>query len=71
MHIEREYLSEGEVAKLTGRALSSLRNDRANRRGIPFIRWGNRFIRYKKTDVLNFMENRRVETKDSAQEEIR
>jgi hypothetical protein len=71
MDIGREYLSEGEVAQLTGRALSSLRNDRSRRRGIPFIRWGRRFIRYKKADVLIFMDSRRVETDDTTRGEDR
>ena len=57
-----QYLTEKEVSKLIGRALSSLRNDRANLRGLPFVRWGKRFIRYKKSDVLAFMDNKWVGT---------
>ncbi len=64
MEIKPEYITEKEVAVLIGRALSSLRNDRTRGRGIPFIRWGKRFVRYKKSDVLSFMESRRVETKE-------
>jgi len=50
--IEREYLTEREVSKITGRALSTLRNDRANMRGLPFIKWGKKFISNKKMVVL-------------------
>jgi len=63
MEIEKEYLTEREVSKITGRALSTLRNDRANLRGLPFIKWGKKFIRYKKADVIEFMENLKVQTK--------
>lgn len=57
--MEKEYLSEKEVCELTGRALSTLRNDRQAGRGFPFVRWG-RFIRYPKKDVIAFMESRKV-----------
>ena len=57
--MEKEYLTEREVTKLTGRALSTLRNDRQLGKGFPFIKWG-RFIRYPKTDVIQFMESRKV-----------
>lgn len=57
--MRREYLSEREVSKLTGRALSTLRNDRQKGKGFPFVRWG-RFIRYPRKDVIQFMEARKV-----------
>ena len=58
-----QYLNEREVTKLTGRALSTLRNDRAAGRGFPYVKWG-RFVRYRKKDVINFMEARKVQTAD-------
>ena len=57
--MEREYLTEREVSQLTGRALSTLRNDRQMSNGFPFIKWG-RFIRYPRKDVIAFMEARKV-----------
>lgn len=66
MQLQRKYLTEYEVARLTGRALSTLRNDRVNGRGFPFIRWG-RFIRYNRSDVISFMESRKIATVDSAE----
>ena len=66
MNIECNYLNEKEVSNLTGRALSTLRNDRFARRGIAYTKWGNRFIRYKRADVLRYMEDRRIATRDMA-----
>jgi len=57
--MRKEYLTEREVSKLTSRALSTLRNDRQTDNGFPFVKWG-RFIRYRKKDVFEFMESRKV-----------
>jgi len=57
--MEKEYLTEREVSVLTGRALSTLRNDRQTGNGFPFIKWG-RFIRYPLKDVIAFMEARKI-----------
>ena len=57
--MQREYLTEREVSKVTGRAISTLRNDRQKGNGFPFVKWG-RFIRYRKKDVLDFMEAQKV-----------
>lgn len=58
--MRKEYLTEREVSKLTGRALSTLRNDRQNGVGLPYIKWGDRFVRYSKKDVIEFMEARKI-----------
>lgn len=54
---------EQEVAEITNRALSTLRNDRFMNRGIPYIKAG-RNVRYNLEDVLNYMESRKVVTQD-------
>ncbi len=56
---EKEYLNEKEVSQKICRALSSLRNDRFNRKGIPYIKVG-RSVRYSYKDVIAFMENCKV-----------
>ena len=56
-----QLLNDKQVAKLTGRALQTVRNDRFNRQGIPYVRVG-RSIRYKVQDVLNFIQKNRIET---------
>lgn len=58
--MEREYLSEREVSQLIGRSISTLRNDRANGNGLPFVKWGGRFIRYPRKDLIEFLEARKV-----------
>ena len=55
------YLTEQEVFKLTGRSLQTLRNDRYLRRGFPYIKIG-RSVRYNLTDVIEFMESRKIRT---------
>jgi hypothetical protein len=56
-----KYIDEQEVTKITGRALSTLRNERFNRRGIPYYKVG-RSVRYKLEDVIHFMESCRIQT---------
>ena len=53
------YLNEHEVSKITGRAVQTLRNDRMNCRGFPYVKIG-RSVRYSLNDILDFMEARKV-----------
>ena len=55
------YLTEKEVSELTRLALSTLRNARQSRRLIPWVKIG-RAIRYRLSDVLDFMESHKIET---------
>ena len=57
-----EYIDERAVNKITNRALPTLRNDRFNKRGIPYVKLG-RSVRYKLADVLEFMESRKINTR--------
>jgi len=58
-----KYLNEVMVAELTGRALSTLRNERAMGQGIPYIKIG-RSVRYDLEDIVSFMESRKIRTRD-------
>ena len=58
--LKKPFLNEKETSKLTGRAVSTLRNERHLRRGIPYLKVSQRTIRYKLEDVLSFMESRRI-----------
>jgi len=58
------FIDERECAKITGRALSSLRNDRCSGRGLPYNKF-SRSVKYKLDDVLDFMERNRISTHDS------
>lgn len=61
-----QYVNEKKVSEITGRALPTLRNDRHHRRGIPYCKVG-RSVRYKISDVIRFMESRKIVFEDSAQ----
>jgi hypothetical protein len=54
-----QYVDEKMVSEITGRALPTLRNDRHNRRGIPYCKVG-RSVRYALSDVIGFMESRKI-----------
>jgi hypothetical protein len=58
--LEKPYLNEKEVHEITGRALSTLRNERFMRRGLPYLKIAGRSIRYRTGDVISFMEQRLI-----------
>jgi len=59
--VQRRFITEVEVAEITGRAVATLRNDRYYRRGLPFFKFG-RSVRYSEEEVLAFMEACKVKT---------
>ena len=61
MTLEAKYLNEVQVAEITGRALSTLRNERFCRRGIPYVKIG-RSVRYSLEDVIRYMDSHKIET---------
>ncbi len=61
MDTSNQYLTENEVSQMTRFAVQTLRNDRFNRRGIPYHKIG-KSVRYKLADVIQFMESGRIET---------
>ena len=61
MEVNEKYLTEKQVSELTGMALSTLRNDRSRKTGIPYSKLG-RSVRYKLQDVLDFVESRKIRT---------
>ncbi|MFC1730344.1 helix-turn-helix domain-containing protein [candidate division KSB1 bacterium] len=60
MEVNR-YLTEREVSKITGFALSTLRNHRFNRVGIPYCKLG-KAVRYSMSDVIEYCEKRKIQT---------
>jgi hypothetical protein len=48
-------LSEIDVARITGRARSTLQKDRVSGAGIPFVRIG-RLVRYRPADVAAYLD---------------
>ena len=55
------YITEREVSEITGRALPTLRNDRHNGRGIPYVKV-RKSVRYSLVDVIDFMEGCKIRT---------
>ncbi len=60
-----EWITDKEVAEMTGRAVQTLRNDRFKGGGIPYSKIGAS-VRYKVDDVVSFMEGRRIIPKQEA-----
>ena len=58
------WLTEKEVAVITGLALPTLRNQRYLRKGIPYAKVG-KAVRYRYADITRFMEARLVEMRDT------
>jgi hypothetical protein len=58
---EKRYINEREVAAITGLALSTLRNHRFQRIGIPHYKIG-RAVRYDYEQVIKFMEAHAIQT---------
>jgi len=54
-------VDEKEVSRIIGRAVQTLRNERFRGQGIPYAKMG-RAVRYRLSDVIEFMENRKVKT---------
>ena len=59
--MSKKYITEKELSIMTGRALQTLRNDRFNGRGFPYIKLG-RSIRYDEEVAIAIMEQSKVET---------
>jgi hypothetical protein len=60
----KQYITEKQVALITARALSTLRNERSAGVGIPYIKCG-RSVRYSLADVFDYMESRKVQPKQN------
>lgn len=59
--IEARWVTEKEVARITSKALSTLRNDRHLGRGIPYHK-DSKCVRYFLPDVFDYMFTRKIET---------
>lgn len=59
--MEKRYLTEKEVAAITGLSLSTLRNDRSTQRRFPYVKYG-RSVRYSREDIINYMEGHKIKT---------
>ena len=60
----QKLITEKGLAEITGLALQTLRNQRHERRGIPYIRLGGEkrgAIRYDLADVEAYIASRRID----------
>ena len=57
----RRYLNEKELSEVTGMALSTIRNHRAARKGIPYVKM-QKSVRYDLDDVVRFMDGNKIQT---------
>jgi predicted DNA-binding transcriptional regulator AlpA len=58
--LEKPFLNEKEVSQITGRAISTLRNERFMRKGLPYYKVGGRSVRYATKEVMSSMTSRRI-----------
>ena len=58
-----KLINEKILSEKTGRAVQTLRNDRFQGKGFPYIRVG-KSIRYDLDEVENILKNNRVATQD-------
>ncbi len=61
---KNRYVTEVEVSEITSVAVQTLRNDRHNGRGIPYVKKG-RSVRYFLPDVYGFMDSRKIQPSES------
>lgn len=58
-HHSPVYLTELQVAEMTGVSVSTLQNHRHYCKGLPYIKFG-KSVRYDKADVIAYMESRKI-----------
>ena len=61
--METKFLTEKQVNKITMIPLQTLRNNRFERNGMPYIKIG-RSIRYELLDVVDFMQSHKIHTEE-------
>lgn len=57
------FLTENEVAKITGLALTTLRNWRSKKQGPPYCKV-SRAVRYPLKDLHKYMEKHKISPED-------
>ena len=62
---EGSVVDENQAAKIIGRAVQTLRNDRHLRQGPPYIKIG-RSIRYQISDLLDYLKRHRIDPEAAA-----
>ncbi len=55
-----QLITEHEAAKIIGRAVQTLRNDRHMCRNLPYIKLG-RSVRYSLQDIQEYIQSKRID----------
>ena len=63
----KNYLNEKQVSTITGLSLSTLRNHRHLRKGIPYLKISSHTVRYDPCDVESFMQRNRIDPEKLAE----
>ena len=62
------FISDREVSRITGIGRQTLANWRCQRKGPRYVKT-SRLVRYALSDVLDFMQARKIGTKDQSKEQ--
>ena len=58
-----KFINEEKLSELNGKSISTLQQDRWRGIGVPYYKIGGS-VRYSKTDVQNYLDDVRIETKN-------
>jgi hypothetical protein len=61
----KQYLTEIAVAEMLSIGVQSLRNQRSNGRGLPYLKFG-KAVRYCMEDIDKYLAARRIEPRNAA-----
>jgi hypothetical protein len=64
-----QVIGEHEAAKILGKSVQTLRNERYLRKGSPYIKMG-RSVRYRVDDLLGYLEKCRIDPEGLTQDKI-
>ena len=62
--MDKRYVGEKVVSKITGWGVQTLRNHRHIGKGIPYLKCG-RSVRYDLDDVHGYMQSKRIRTENT------
>jgi hypothetical protein len=63
--LDVKVVDEVGAAEILGRAVQTMRNDRHLRQGPPYLKLG-RSVRYKLSDLFDYMEKHRIDPEKAA-----
>jgi len=65
---KKEFLNVVETSRLLGVAVGTLNNWRCRREGPQYLKLGGKVVRYALDDVLQWLKNRKIKTRDTINE---